>query len=517
MQPYVRIFDTTLRDGEQSPGAKMTKTQKLAVAQALAQLGVDVIEAGFPAASPEDFAAVQNIASIVGRSEGAPSICGLARTTHKDIDRALGALEKAAKPRIHTFLATSPIHRSAKLRMSKQQVLDTIQEMVSYASHRCPDVEFSAEDAGRTEPEFLFKAVQAAIDAGAKTINIPDTVGYTHPFEYGKLIRSVLDEVPDAHKVILSVHCHDDLGLAVANTLAGLQAGARQAEVTINGIGERAGNAALEELIMTLETRKDAFGFKHGVDTQKIYSTSRCVSEATGMEVSPNKAIVGRNAFAHESGIHQDGMLKNQETYEIIRPETVGAPSTKLVMGKLSGRRALQFRLRKLGYELDGEKLKEAFTQFKALADQRKQVTDADLVSLMRNRFEGNTDKFRLARLEVTSRTDAACSAYVSLYGPQTRLETTATGPGSIDAVFAAIDRILRSGFVLSDYQLKATGEGTQAVAEARVDVRGQDGQPYRGFGSDQDSTVASAIAYLSAQNKAIAATSDLPMYGEAS
>ncbi|MEL7371478.1 MAG: 2-isopropylmalate synthase, partial [Myxococcota bacterium] len=268
MEPYVHIFDTTLRDGEQSPGAKMTKEQKLAVAHALARLGVDVIEAGFPAASPDDFAAVQSIANAVGRSEDGPGICGLARTTYKDIDRTLSALEKAAKPRIHTFLATSPIHRSAKLRMSKQQVLDTIHEMVGYASQRCPDVEFSAEDAGRTEREFLFEAVQAAIDAGAKTINIPDTVGYTHPFEYGNLIKSVLDEVPDANKVVLSVHCHDDLGLAVANTLAGLQAGARQAEVTINGIGERAGNAALEELIMALETRRDVFGFKHRVDTK---------------------------------------------------------------------------------------------------------------------------------------------------------------------------------------------------------------------------------------------------------
>ncbi len=506
MEPYVRIFDTTLRDGEQSPGATMTKAEKLSVARALAQLGVDIIEAGFPAASPDDFLAVQTIAIEGGQGPYAPSIWGLARAQKGDIDRALRAIERAHKPRIHTFLATSPIHRRAKLRMSKEEVIDRIRAMVAYASERCGDVEFSPEDAGRTEVDFLHAAVGAAIEAGATTINIPDTVGYTQPAEFGAVIAGIIEGVPGARDVVLSVHCHNDLGLAAANTLAGLRAGARQAEVTVNGIGERAGNTALEEVIMALETRRDVFGLAHGIDTRRLYPTSRLVSEVTGMEVQPNKAIVGRNAFAHEAGIHQDGMLKHHETYEIMRPDTVGAPRTELVMGKHSGRRALQSRLRELGYELSGDILDHAFARFKALADRRKQVTNADLEALVRDEVEQEAEVFRLAQLEVTSRTDGACSAKVVVEGPQRRHEMAATGSGAVDAVFNAIDRILGSRFELSDYQLRATNGGSDALGEAHVRVRGREGRTYRGFGSDQDINVASARAYLSAQNRALAA-----------
>ncbi len=506
MEPYVRIFDTTLRDGEQSPGAMMTKDEKLKVAQALLRLGVDIIEAGYPAASPDDFAAVESIAKSVGGTPDGPTICGLARSTQHDIDRALGAVDCAHKPRVHLFLATSPIHRTAKLRMEKPEILDRIQEMVSYASARCDDVEFSPEDACRTETEFLHQAVQAAIEAGAKTINIPDTVGYTYPAEYSACIEGILTAVPGAADIVLSVHCHNDLGLAVANTLAGIRAGARQAEVTINGIGERAGNTALEEVIMALQTRRDILPFQHGLDSTCIYPTSRLVSQITGMEVQANKAIVGRNAFAHEAGIHQDGILKSQETYEIIRPESVGAPSSQLVMGKHSGRRALQARWRELGYELSGEILDQAFARFKALADRRKEVTDGDLIALVRDEVEQESEQFRLARLEVTSRTDASCTALISLYGPDQVHETIGAGLGAVDAIFNAINRILGSAFTLADYQLRATNEGSDALAEAHVRVRGRNGRHYRGFGSDQDVNVASARAYLSAQNKAIAA-----------
>ena len=506
MDPYVRIFDTTLRDGEQSPGASMTKSEKLTVAQGLRRLGVDIIEAGFPAASPDDFAAVAAVATEIGTGPDAPTICGLARAATGDIDRALSALSKASKPRVHTFLATSPIHRTAKLRMSKEEVLARIHEMVTYVSARCDDVEFSPEDAGRTEPEFLHQAVRTAIQAGAKTINIPDTVGYTQPAEFGEVIAGILREVPEATGVVISVHCHNDLGLAVANTLAGLRAGARQAEVTINGIGERAGNTALEEVIMALETRRDIFGLTHGIHTEHLYPTSRLVSSTTGMEVQPNKAIVGRNAFAHEAGIHQDGMLKNQETYEIMRPESVGAPKTQLVMGKHSGRRALQSRLQELGIALEGELLDHAFVRFKALADRRKQVTDADLLALVRDEVEQDAEIFKLTRLVVTSRTDDLCTASITLDGPTQQYEKVAEGTGSVDAVFNAIDGILHSGAKLSQYQIRATNEGNDALGEALVHIRNEDGRSFRGFGSDQDVTVASARAYLAAQNKALAA-----------
>jgi 2-isopropylmalate synthase len=376
---YVRIFDTTLRDGEQSPGATMTSAEKLEVAKTLGRLGVDVIEAGFPAASPDDLAAVRAIAEQVR----GPIICGLARASRGDIDKAWEAVRVAARPRIHTFLATSDLHMEHKLRMTRAEVLARVAGMVAYARDLCEDVEFSPEDAGRSDPAFLYEALAHAIRAGATTLNIPDTVGYTTPDEFGALIRAIRENVPGVGAITLSVHCHDDLGLATANTLAGLVAGARQAEVTINGIGERAGNTSLEEIVMTLATRAARLGLRTGIDTTQLVRASRLVSTVTGMAVPANKAIVGANAFAHESGIHQDGMLKHQSTYEIMRPESVGASRTRLVLGKHSGRAALSSRLAELGYSFDDTALDRVFARFKALADRRKSVSDADLEALL--------------------------------------------------------------------------------------------------------------------------------------
>jgi len=391
---YVRIFDTTLRDGEQSPGAAMTSARKLEVAGALSRLGVDIIEAGFPAASPDDLAAVRAIAEHVGRRsvEGRPSdqppvVCGLARANPRDINLAWEAVSPAARPRIHTFIATSDLHMEHKLRMTRAQVLALVDESVAHARSLCDDVEFSPEDAGRSEPGFLHEVLAHAVRAGATTLNIPDTVGYTTPDEYGALIAGIVAHVPGVAPgdVVVSVHCHDDLGLATANALAGLRAGARQAEVTINGIGERAGNAALEELVMILATRGAAVGLHTGIDTKQLAGVSRLVSAATGTPVQPNKAVVGANAFSHQSGIHQDGMLKHAGTYEIMRPESVGAMPTRLVLGKHSGRSALAARLAELGYAFDDTALDHVFARFKSLAERRKAMHDADLHALVRS------------------------------------------------------------------------------------------------------------------------------------
>ena len=387
---YVRIFDTTLRDGEQCPGATMTSAEKLEVARALARLGVDVIEAGFPAASPDDLAAVRSIAQSVGSAravEGRPSseppiICGLARASRGDIDRAYEAVKVAARPRVHVFLATSELHMKHKLRMSPADVLARVSEMVAYTKGLCDDVEFSPEDAGRTESAFLYEVLDRAIRAGATTLNIPDTVGYTTPDEFGAMIRGIRDHVPGAEGVILSVHCHNDLGLATANALAGILAGARQAEVTINGIGERAGNTSLEEIVMTLATRSAKFGLQTGIDTTQLYRLSRLVSSVTGMVVQPNKAIVGANAFSHSSGIHQDGFLKDTTTYEIINPEEVGADGSKIVLTARSGRSALAFRLLKLGYEFNRNDIDVLYDRFVQVADNKKEVMEEDLQQL---------------------------------------------------------------------------------------------------------------------------------------
>jgi 2-isopropylmalate synthase len=394
----VHIFDTTLRDGEQSPGASLTSIEKIEIARQLSRLGVDIIEAGFPAASPDDHEAVTRIAQEVGSEDG-PVIAGLARAHRSDIDAAWSAVRHAAKPRIHCFLATSDLHMEHKLQMSRQEVLGRIGEMVAYARALCDDVEFSPEDGSRSDAEFLIEALTVAIAAGATTLNIPDTVGYAMPEEYGALIRRLIDETPGSDRVTWSVHCHDDLGVATANTLAGIRAGARQAEVTINGIGERAGNTSLEEVVMALHTREPLYGLATHIHTDQISRTSRMVSSLTGMPVPPNKAIVGSNAFAHEAGIHQHGMLRHERTYEIMTPETVGVPKSKLILGKHSGRHAFRARLEKMGYDLNEQECDEAFRHFKELADRKKNITDADLQALVTEEIASPEEIFRLVDL----------------------------------------------------------------------------------------------------------------------
>lgn len=519
---YVRIFDTTLRDGEQSPGASMTSNEKLEVARMLSRVGVDVIEAGFPAASPDDLAAVKAIAEQVGaqRSEGRPSdappiICGLARAQQRDIDQAWEAVKPAKHPRIHTFLATSPIHREHKLRMTKEQVLKRVDEMVRYACGLCKDVEFSPEDAGRTELEFLKEVLEVAIAAGATTLNIPDTVGYTIPDEFGSRIAYILEHVKDVDKAIISVHCHNDLGLATANSLAGIRAGARQVEVAVNGIGERAGNTSLEEIVMALHTRRALLDLQTGVDTTQLTRVSRLVSKTTGIVVQPNKAIVGANAFAHEAGIHQDGMLKHEETYEIMRPDTVGATQSQLVLGKHSGRHAFSVRLKELGYDLPAEQLDKAFGQFKTLADKRKTVTDADLEALASTELDPPQEHFALDRLQVSSALGGIPTATIRLVDDKgTQFTHAAVGCGPIDALYKAVDAIVQAPSDLLEYSVHAVTEGIDALGEVSVRIRsaaaakGQTAQHGRsqrifyGHGADPDILVASVKAYLSALNR---------------
>jgi 2-isopropylmalate synthase len=520
MDNYVCIFDTTLRDGEQSPGATMTSAEKLDVARALARLGVDIIEAGFPAASPDDLEAVRQIAVEVGQPAAQrprpPVICGLARASKSDIDKAWEAVRGAARPRIHTFLATSEIHMRYKLRMDREQVIDRVIEMVAYARSLCADVEFSPEDAGRSDPDFLYVVLAEAIKAGATTLNIPDTVGYTTPDEFGALIAGIVQNTPGIENCIVSVHCHDDLGLATANTLAGIRAGARQAEVTVNGIGERAGNTSLEEVVMSLHTRRPMFNLATGIDTTQIMRVSKLVSNYTGFVVAPNKAVVGSNAFAHEAGIHQDGMLKHQLTYEIMRPETVGVTHTRLVLGKHSGRHALKTRLKDLGYDLSEAELDKAFERFKNLADKKKTITDADLEALVADEFYQPREVFTLDSLQVACGTMGMPTATVRLRGPDGRLHTQAAiGTGPVDATYKAIDAIVQSPTTLLEFSVHAVTEGIDALGEVTVRIQGRNGartmdaqkemiQPrtFGGHGADTDIIVASAKAYLSALNK---------------
>ena len=521
---YVRIFDTTLRDGEQSPGATMTSAEKLEVARALAKLGVDVIEAGFPAASPDDLEAVRRIALEVGNpaeGDNAPIICGLARATKSDIDKAWQAVREAMHPRIHTFLATSEIHMQYKLKLDREQVMERVIEMVSHARSLCPDVEFSPEDAGRSDPEFLHIVLEHAIKAGATTLNIPDTVGYTTPDEYGALIAGIMQNVPGIENCVVSVHCHDDLGLATANALAGIQAGARQAEVTINGIGERAGNTSLEEVVMSLHTRRPVFGLTTGIDTTQLTRVSKLVSNYTGIVVPPNKAIVGANAFAHEAGIHQDGMLKHTLTYEIMRPETVGVTRTKLVLGKHSGRHALKTRLIELGFALSEAELDKAFGRFKALADKKKTITDADLEALVADEFYQPTEVFALDGLQVACGTMGLPTATVRLKGPDGKLYVQAAiGTGPVDACYKAIDAIVDAPATLLEFAVHAITEGIDALGEVTVRIEAQDGhtatnaqrdyeqvRTFGGHGADTDIIVASVKAYLAALNKMLVAT----------
>ena len=523
---YVRIFDTTLRDGEQSPGATLTSNEKLEIARGLARLGVDVIEAGFPAASPDDLEGVRRIAKEVGNTppnelgliQQPPMICGLARASKKDIDAAWEAVRHAARPCIHTFLATSPIHMKYKLRMDPEDVVEQVREMVAYAKSYCDNVEFSPEDAGRSDPEFLYLVLGEAIKAGANTVNIPDTVGYTTPDEFGKLIAGIVANTPGIEKVVLSVHCHDDLGLATANALAGIQAGARQAEVTINGIGERAGNTSLEEIVMTLHTRRAFFGLETGVDTTQISRISRMVSNFTGIPVQPNKAIVGANAFAHEAGIHQDGMLKNHMTYEIMSPETVGLHRSRLVMGKHSGRHALKAHLAEMGYELTKDELDRTFERYKELADKKKVVTDADLEALVEDQFYQTGELISLEGLQIVCGTMGMPTATVRLKSPDGQLyEHAAIGTGPVHATYRAIDGIIDLPNTLVEFSVNAITEGIDALGEVTVRLQTensevmarkspQNGRNYTrtfgGYGADTDILVASAKAYLAALNK---------------
>jgi 2-isopropylmalate synthase len=520
---YVRIFDTTLRDGEQSPGATMNATEKLEIARALARLGVDIIEAGFPAASPDDLAAVRSVADQVGKLDRAPVICALARASATDIDLAWEGVRTAIRPRIHTFIATSELHMRHKLRMSRAEVLERVRKTVRHARNLCDDVEFSAEDAGRTDPEYLWTVVEAAIEAGATTINIPDTVGYTVPDEFGALIAGIVSHVPNIDKAILSVHCHDDLGLATANTLAGIRAGARQAEVTINGIGERAGNCPLEEVVMGLHTRFWLHRMRTGIDTTQIMRTSRLVASVTGFPVPPNKSVVGANAFAHESGIHQDGMLKNAETYEIMQPETVGACATQLVLGKHSGRHAFAKRLGELGFLLPDAQLDAAFARFKRTAERKKSVTDAELEALIASELPERDDLWALEDLQVGCGTLSLATASVRLRGPDGKVRVAAAvGTGPVDAAFRAIDEVVRRPATLVDYSVRSVTEGIDALAEVSVRVVSNDNgtvrplhpqheaspeaSTWRGHGADTDIVVASVKAYLAALNRMTAA-----------
>lgn len=524
MNNTVRIFDTTLRDGEQSPGATMTSAEKLEVARSLARLGVDVIEAGFPAASPDDLEAVRRIAIEVGQSSNGqqpPIICGLARAARGDIEKAWQAVSPAARPRIHTFIATSPIHMEHKLKMSPERVLEKAVEMVRFARSLCEDIEFSPEDAGRSEPEFLYKILSEVIEAGATTLNIPDTVGYTTPDEFGALIKGIMQNVRGIEKAVVSVHCHDDLGMATANSLAGVLAGARQVEATINGIGERAGNTSLEEVVMALHTRRPVFGLETNIDTTQIMHISKMVSNYTGIVVQPNKAIVGSNAFAHEAGIHQDGMLKNQQTYEIMRPETVGVKQSRLVLGKHSGRHALKVRLNELGHELDENEMEQIFDRFKELADRKKDIADADLDALVSDELHQPMDVFRLDGMQVTCGTMGMPTATVRLIGPDGAFcVQAAIGTGPVDAAYNAVDQMIQSSSKLVEFSIHAITEGIDALGEVTVRIQDTSSAETRnaqrnfgqlrtfgGYGADTDIVVASVKAYLSAVNKLLVAS----------
>lgn len=499
MTRKIRIFDTTLRDGEQCPGASLNPEEKLEIARQLAKLNVDVIEAGFAIASPGDFESVKQIAQQIK----GPIICSLARARKEDIERAWEAVKYAEKPRIHTFIATSPIHMEKKLRMTPEQVLDTAAKMVKLAKSLCPDVEFSPEDAGRSDPEFLNKVIGAAIDAGASTINVPDTVGYTTPWEFGRLIENIIKNVPQIKQknITISVHCHNDLGLATANSLAAIKAGATQVECTINGIGERAGNASLEEIVMALKTRHDFFDTEVAIKTKEIYKTSRMVSNLTGLLVQPNKAVVGANAFAHEAGIHQAGVLRARETYEIMKPEDIGLTESRLVLGKHSGRHAFADKLKEMGYTLTEENLEKAFTRFKEMADRKKEIGERDLETIVAEEVYVVPETYTIDTIEVSSGTHKKPTAKVKLIYQGEPIEVSKTGVGPVDAVYRAIDAITKTPTSLVDYSIQAIAGGTDAQGE--VTVRIKEGERiYVGHGASMDIILASAKAYLAAVNR---------------
>jgi 2-isopropylmalate synthase len=497
----VLIFDTTLRDGEQCPGATMTFEEKLEVADFLDAMGVDIIEAGFPIASEGDFEAVTAIARRVKNAV----VAGLSRAAFKDIDRAGEAVKHARRPRIHTFISTSPVHMKYKLQKEPEAVLQLVIDQCARARNLVPDVEWSAEDATRTEADFLCRCVEAAIRAGATTINLPDTVGYATPEEYRAMFEMVINRVPDADKAIFSVHCHNDLGMAVANSLAGLAGGARQVECTINGIGERAGNAALEEIVMAIRTRNDVLPYATGIEATLLNRASRLVAAATNFPVQYNKAIVGRNAFAHESGIHQDGMLKHTQTYEIMTPESVGVSKTSLVMGKHSGRNAFRDKLKQLGYELGDNQLEDAFVRFKALADRKKVIYDEDIEALVDEGLASAQDRVKVVALTVIAGTMGPQSATLTLDIAGQHQTVQATGNGPVDATFNAIHKLIPHAGKLELYQVHAVTEGTDAQAEVSVRLEGPEGRLVTGRAADPDTLVASAKAYIGALNKLVA------------
>ncbi|MBI2236640.1 MAG: 2-isopropylmalate synthase [Magnetospirillum sp.] len=494
----VIIFDTTLRDGEQSPGASMNLEEKVRIASVLEEMGVDVIEAGFPIASNGDFEAVEAVARAVKTA----TVAGLARATKGDIERCAEAIKPAARGRIHTFLSTSPLHMKYKLQMEPEAVLAKVADSVAYARRFTDDVEWSAEDGSRTEHDFLCRCVEAAIRAGARTINIPDTVGYAVPDEYAALIAMLFARVPNIDQAIISVHCHNDLGLAVANSLAAVTAGARQIECTVNGLGERAGNAAMEEVVMGLRTRPDRLPFHTGIKTEHIMRVSRLVSTITGFVVQPNKAVVGKNAFAHESGIHQDGVLKHAQTYEIMTPESVGLHRSNLVMGKHSGRAAFKAKLKELGYELGDNAVEDAFTRFKDLADRKKDIFDEDIVALVDDAVVRGNDRVRLVALEVlcgTKHCPPAAELELEIDGETKTCR--ATGDGPVDAIFNAIKALFPHDCRLQLFQVNAVTQGTDAQAEVTVRLE-ENGKTVNGQGADTDTMVASARAYVNALNK---------------
>jgi 2-isopropylmalate synthase len=498
MAEQVVIFDTTLRDGEQAPGYSMNLDEKVRLAKQLESLRVDTIEAGFAIASPGDFEAVSAVSQAVSEC----TVASLSRALKKDIDAAWEAVKKARRPMIHTFIATSPIHMQYKLKMDSDQVLEQTRKMVAYARNLCDQVEFSAEDASRSEWEFLYRVFEAAIDAGAQVINVPDTVGYTTPDEFAALITAIRNNVPNIDKAIISVHCHNDLGLAVANTLAAAKAGAKQLECTINGIGERAGNAAMEELAMILATRKDHYGLETHLKTTELYRTSRLLSTITGVSVQPNKAIVGSNAFAHEAGIHQHGMLANSQTYEIMTPESIGLHENKMVLGKHSGRHAFEDRVSTLGFHPEKAVLDEVFSQFKDLADRKKVVSDRDIEALMENRVSAVEQTFTLENFVINSGNMMTATASIALKSRDGELfEDVSTGDGPVDAAFKAIERIAGVEYTLEDYTIHAVTGGKDAQGEVSVRIRSKD-HLYKGRGLSTDVIEASIKACLHAVNR---------------
>jgi len=498
----VIIFDTTLRDGEQAAGGTLNIQEKIEIARQLERLGVDVIEAGFPVSSPSDFEAVRLIAKEIR----IPIICALARAHPNDIDKAWESIKEAEHPRIHVFLSASDIHLLHQLKKTREQILQMSRDMVARAKKYTDDIEFSPMDASRAEPEYIYHVLEAVINAGATTVNIPDTVGYAIPGEFGNLIEGIFKNVPNIDKAVVSVHCHNDLGLAVANSLESVKRGARQVECTINGIGERAGNTSLEEIVMAIETRKDFFNLTTSIDTKQIYKTSRLVSEVTGFVVQPNKAIVGANAFRHASGIHQDGLIKMLKTYEIMDPRSIGIPASSLVLGKLSGRHAFRERLAELGYSLNEESFERAFASFQEVADKKKEITDKDIESLIAEEQRTVSEVYHLDRLQVSCGDRGIPTAAVRLIGPEGQvLADAALGTGPIDAVYKAINKIVGVPNDLTEFSVNSVTEGIDAIGEVLIRIESE-GITYTGRGADTDVIVASAKAYMNALNRLLAA-----------